>query len=135
MKIYKLVIGIVVGFLFGFGACFHMNPQTIDIEDYQLLNQDMVDRLKAESCAKEVNEVRKELDDKFKLAWKEKEGTWKNFETCDNQPLVIESNVIELCDTTEKDEYIVELEDTLEECVDANDSLSTQVYNFMYEDR
>ena len=135
MKKNTLGIGIVhclflVGiFALGYFTSLEVNPQTIALEDYQTLNQDMVDRLKAESCADEVNKVRKELDEKFKIAWAEKEGIWKNFETCDNQPLIIESNVVEICDTTELEECT----DMLGECADANERLQDQLLNFMYE--
>jgi len=136
-KIIMIGIGLSVGVVFGYGACWILNPITITIEDYQLLNQDMVDRLKRESCAEDVLAVRKELEEKFQQALVDRDIQCGQWEVCDcNNPVtIIESN----CDTTELEAQLGDSEaeldycvNLLEECSGENEQLSIQVRNLMY---
>ena len=127
----KIVIGAILMIAMGYSACWHLNPQTIDIVDYQLLNEDFVERMREANCIDDILEVRKKLENKFQQALIDREIQCDQWEVCDctDNITIIESN----CDTIELDEYIIELEDTLEDCADANDILTTQVYNLMYQ--
>ena len=130
MKPQTIVIALLL-VAFGYGSCYLLNPQTIALEDYQALNQDMVDRLKAESCAEPVLEIRNELEAKFQTALNEREIQCGQWEVCDckENVTIIESN----CDTTELEGDMGECLDVLEDCTANNELLSKQLSNFMYE--
>ena len=131
MKTYKIGIGAIVMFALGYGTCFHLNPQTITLDDYQLLNGDFVEQLKQETCLDETLAVRKELEDKFQTALAEREVQCGQWEVCDctDNVTIIESN----CDTSDLEFELEQTTDILRECSDANEELSIQVRNLMYQ--
>lgn len=132
MKNYKLVIGAIVLIAIGYGACYFLTPPTVTMDDYVLLNQDFVDRLREANCYEETLEVRKELDGQFQIALNERDIQCQNWnvcpEDCTDNPIIIKSN----CDTTFLDEQIVYLEDSLEECIDAYEVCDKQRLNLQY---
>ena len=125
-------IGIVAITLiaFGYGACYLLNPQTITMADYVLLNGNFVEQLRESSCASDRLEVRNEMEAQFQTALEAREVQCSQWASCDCEDSIIvhESN----CDTTELDATVVELEDTLDDCADANALLTEQVYNLIY---
>ena len=120
-KHISIGIAIIFGILLGYGACWHLNPRTISLEDIHLVNADFVQQLEEATCADEINAERKIYDEKFKTAWVEKMGSWKNFETCecDEQVIIIESN----CDTAALDAELEECQEEFSACYAERDTL------------
>ena len=109
---------VLIGALFNAYQPF-IDPPIVTIDNWQQIDGERM--ILKNECESQKYDIRKENDEKFIESVEAKVGEYKNFPDCDGSPVIYESN----CDT-------IELEDTLEQCVDANALLNTQIYNLMY---
>ena len=129
IKTILLISASVVAGMFFHSIITEGEPPLVTIDNWEQVDGERMITLNEHTTR--IYEVRKELENSFQQALLDREVQCTNWEVCDckDNVTIIESN----CDTTELEATVIELEDTLEQCTDANKLLNTQLYNFIYQ--